>query len=61
MQPVGRMKKWRIKKAEEEYSDSEMSSDDKFLAKSVAHERIKTAKSLSEENMALSREVDVLQ
>ena len=43
-QPDGQMKKWRIKKAEEEHSGSELNSDEEFLAELVAHMRTSSPK-----------------
>ena len=56
-QPDKQMRQWRIKKAEEDYSGRDSSSDNEFLS-SV---QIKTVKSLSEENSVLSCQIDSLQ
>ena len=56
-QPDKQMRRWRIKKAEEGYSEIDSSSDDEFLS-SV---QIKAVKNLSEENLVLSRQIDCLQ
>ena len=56
-QPDERMKRRGIKKAKEDYSDPESSSDDEFLTSG----RIKTVNSLSEENQVLSIQIDRLQ
>ena len=56
-QPDEQMKRWGIKKANEDYSETESSSDDEFLTS----RRIKTVNSLLEENQVLSIQGDRLQ
>ena len=56
-QPDEQMKQWKIKKANEDYSETESSSDDEFLTSG----RIKTVNSFSEENQVLSIQIDSLQ
>ena len=56
-QPDKQMRRWRIKKAEEDYSGRDSSSDNEYLSSM----QIKTVKSLSEENSVLSRQIDSLQ
>ena len=55
-QPDEWMKRWKIKKANEDYSETDSSSDDEFLTNG----RIKTVNSLSEENQVLSIQIDSL-
>ena len=56
-QPDEQMKRRRIKKANEVFSETESSSDNEFLTS----ERIKTVNSFSEENQVLSIQIDCLQ
>ena len=51
------MARWRKKKSEEDYSERDSSLDDEFLSSM----QIKTVKSLSEENLVLSRQTNSLQ
>ena len=54
-------KRVRVKKTEEKSSNSDMSSDDEFLAQSGAHMTVKTIKESSQDNGALYRHIEELQ
>ena len=54
------MKPWRINTADGEYSESDTSSDDDFLGKSVGHLRVKTVKKSNSVNEIPSIQMNLL-
>ena len=55
------MRKWRIKTAKEDHSESDTSSYEEFLEKSASNMGIKIVKNASDENLDLSRKISELQ